>query len=508
MECAPTDRQVALPKRLVDLGSGNGTDIQPCVCISPEGALGSYLALSYCWGKSIPLRLTRDTQSEFTEKGLPFDQLPQTLRDSFALSRALGFRFMWVDCLCIIQDSEQDWQQQASMMGIIYSQAAIVVRAAAGSQCEFGLFSPRDHGASASVQLPCKLSEDVTGECYLRGLRLDSGHDHLDSRGWALQESLLASRTLTFGRLEMSWECHHGAASESRYPTRTLVTGGRVLPRPLRQKQRFTYPDDKRNRHAYADNFSKDQSTAGAIYHEIWQQIVQAYSARSLTFEKDKLPAIAGIAWRFSRRNPVQNDAYLAGLWQSHLPEGLLWYHDLPSDYTAAKPSQYRAPSWSWASLDCRYLEFIRISSADATFAKILSAQTTTAEMDQFGQVSSGLIRVLAPFRQGWILPSPYYIDSFDLYGDDWREQRKNHRLSSDRARLGRALFDMRRTAEPEDDAIPSYCLMIAEKAALLIEPCKENTNDVLWKRVGLVEFFNNSEGWRQECHERTFTII
>lgn len=509
VDCAPTDRQVALPKRLVDLGPSNGSDIRPCVCISSEGALGSYLALSYCWGESMRLCLTYDSLPMFTEKGLPFDQVPQTLQDSFALCRALGFRFIWVDRLCIIQDSEQDWREQASMMGIIYSQAAIVIRAAAGFQCDSGLFSPRERTANVSVQLPCKLSGGVSGECFLRGWQLNKGRDALDSRGWALQESILASRILTFGRMEMTWECQHGVVSESRYPTKTLVPGGRVLPRSLRQKQRFTYLEDlESDGYAYADNFSKDKSLPGSLYHELWQQILESYSARSLTFEKDKLPAIAGIAWRFSRRNPVQNDAYLAGLWQSHLPEGLLWYHDLPADWTATRPSRYRAPSWSWASLDCRYLKFIQRSDVGASLTEILSVQTTTAEKDHFGRVTGGSIQVLAPLRQGWILPSPYYRDIFELHGDDWREERKNHRVGSESARLGKALFDMRRTAEPEDDATPAYCLMIAEKAALLIEPRDDPVNDGLWTRVGVVKFFGNNERWRNECQKRTITIV
>lgn len=81
-----------------------------------------------------------------------------------------------------------------------------------------------------------------------------------------------------------------------------------------------------------------------------WEQIVQEYTQRSLTQEKDALIALAGIAEELSR---IWNDAYFAGLWRGDLIRQLLWQVDGGKDDTtgceavATRPVEYRAPSWS-----------------------------------------------------------------------------------------------------------------------------------------------------------------
>lgn len=127
--------------------------------------------------------------------------------------------------------------------------------------------------------------------------------------------------------------------------------------------------------------------------------------------------------------------------------------------------------------------------------------------MDPLGQVSGGSLQIRAPLGKLWLLSSAYHRDHFDVWGDDWREQREKRGSGSDIARLGGALFDMRRTLEVEDDAVPAYCLMIAEKGALLIEHCSDQAGGDLWTRVGVVEFFTQDEKWLIGFREKTLTI-
>lgn len=99
-----------------------------------------------------------------------------------------------------------------------------------------------------------------------------------------------------------------------------------------------------------------------AFQRNYWYGLIEDYSSRYLTKETDKLPALAGLALKFCEdQNPGK---YLAGIWSSHLPSALLWkimpHHSRPRDqYTDGlaafhprRPQQYRAPSWSWASID------------------------------------------------------------------------------------------------------------------------------------------------------------
>ena len=79
-----------------------------------------------------------------------------------------------------------------------------------------------------------------------------------------------------------------------------------------------------------------------------WNRIVQDYCKRPLTKEEDKLIAISGIAKVFQSR--MLDDAYVAGLWYNSFPLGPLWKVSDPDSIT--RPASYRAPSWSWASID------------------------------------------------------------------------------------------------------------------------------------------------------------
>jgi hypothetical protein len=40
--------------------------------------------------------------------GVEIDRPPQTLKDAVYVTRRLGIRYLWIDALCIIQDSPED----------------------------------------------------------------------------------------------------------------------------------------------------------------------------------------------------------------------------------------------------------------------------------------------------------------------------------------------------------------------------------------------------------------
>jgi hypothetical protein len=71
------------------------------------------------------------------------------------------------------------------------------------------------------------------------------------------------------------------------------------------------------------------------------KKLVEKYRLCSLTKESDILSALSGMANSFS--NVLLRDEYLAGLWRSGLPLGLLWV----SDANCSRRETYLAPSWS-----------------------------------------------------------------------------------------------------------------------------------------------------------------
>ncbi|XXG97823.1 hypothetical protein Hte_004137 [Hypoxylon texense] len=79
--------------------------------------IGPYMTLSHCWGVSGEmLKLTVDTYEHRIKNGFSYAELPKTFQDAVRLSRFLRGEYIWIDSLCIIQDSHDDWIRESKMM--------------------------------------------------------------------------------------------------------------------------------------------------------------------------------------------------------------------------------------------------------------------------------------------------------------------------------------------------------------------------------------------------------
>jgi hypothetical protein len=140
---------------------------------------------------------------------------------------------------------------------------------------------------------------------------------------------------------------------------------------------------------------------------DFWAEIIFTFSQCQLTQEEDKLVAMSGIA-KVVQKN-LLNDQYLAGLWRQALDINLLWYIEnpkYPNGELSRRPKQYRAPSWSWTSVDG---QVIMPSHAGYTSGppeiEILEAVTEPLSLDPTGQVKRAFIRLLGPlmtFTMRW----------------------------------------------------------------------------------------------------------
>jgi hypothetical protein len=132
----------------------------------------------------------------------------------------------------------------------------------------------------------------------------------LDSRAWGLQESLLSPRILWYGPAGLIWKCHVAQFAHA-YKTHTFE---------------FMYPASKHKRlpqsiYRLPDPIVEDIE---AKKSEVWTGIMEDYSWRDITFPKDRLPALAGVA---SELQKVWKDEYIAGLWRKQLIRHLGWYN-------------------------------------------------------------------------------------------------------------------------------------------------------------------------------------
>ncbi|KAK4222339.1 heterokaryon incompatibility protein-domain-containing protein [Podospora fimiseda] len=89
-----------------------------------------YTALSYCWGNeqdaARQLRSTTDTEN-LHMSGFSITQLPKVLQDAVNVTRTLSIRYIWIDALCILQDSAGDWDKESTQMAAIYGSAYLTI---------------------------------------------------------------------------------------------------------------------------------------------------------------------------------------------------------------------------------------------------------------------------------------------------------------------------------------------------------------------------------------------
>ncbi|KAI8633541.1 HET-domain-containing protein [Xylariaceae sp. FL1651] len=393
IDCPVAGGNTFLPTRVIDVGPANGS--QAPRLVSGEGIKAEYIALSHCWGGQIVPVLNASTLGPF-RSAIPMTELPANFRDAIVITQNLGIRYLWIDSLCILQDSKEDWEKESRKMGDVYRNATLTISASASPGSKHGIFG------SAQAHSPAS----PAGHAYLRIFSKSSGHQGeirveiedkneenleklestgpLNSRGWTLQESILSPRQLFYGTRQIYWRCKYGfqcaeglPSKSARNPNnqfndlRQMIQGNpdnntqhshMVPPGTSREWQNRRLPpgygmETKNNQHNISNGVNEELLfTISGNYYEL----VEEYSRRYLTVPSDKLPAFSGLARAvcgvFKHHDPFYDSAqmstpaaYLAGIWVADLYRGLAWYG---SEGLCPHVVSYRAPSWSWASTD------------------------------------------------------------------------------------------------------------------------------------------------------------
>ncbi|PVH84958.1 HET-domain-containing protein, partial [Cadophora sp. DSE1049] len=147
------------------------------------------------------------------------EDLPLTFRDAVKITRQLGFRYLWIDSLCIIQDSSEDWQAESTAMGRIYKEASFTIAAEAATDSKAGIFesSKKYRSDFDTIEVPYfRMDGTTTGNMSVQRL-LDSpaeARGPLSQRAWTLQEDLLSPRTLRFAAQQTWWRCREMQCNE------------------------------------------------------------------------------------------------------------------------------------------------------------------------------------------------------------------------------------------------------------------------------------------------------
>jgi hypothetical protein len=252
--CGTPPLNPELPSRVIDVFAYD----RSVNLFESKGGRGRYIALSHCWGTSSRLMATRETIEDLKE-GIAISFLPKTFQDAMKITKRLGVRYLWIDCLCIIQDDALDWERESTRMAKVYRNAYLTISASACTDSYSGCFPKRKNDSYVSpptLSLGYKIPREATGpnsytidykhtaqagiknrihlfEEWLPGSsfyapqpiyigtfgkRFDPiAKEPLSSRGWTLQERLLSPRIVHYATDQMYFECEFQLVSEDGF---------------------------------------------------------------------------------------------------------------------------------------------------------------------------------------------------------------------------------------------------------------------------------------------------
>ena len=376
--CRPDPRSGRwYPSRLLDLDdpTQDGLTILRLITTKSHSLEGHYTTLSHRWGHAKFLQLTRHNLEDF-HREISIAELPQTFRDAILVSKALQIRYLWVDSLCIVQDDASDWAFEASQMHMVYSNSHCNISASHAEDSTEGLFRGRNSRALCSTEVDIGMGNYYTtkkarqAHVLMDGSLIQTSIDDcpLSKRGWVLQERVLAPRVLHFSRDQIFFECRTHIACE-------LYDAG--VPELY-----YLYPHTATAKVNHAFRL-RDKGS----WYRMWQKLIQMYSAMSLTYPSDKLAAISGIA---KMVQSVVHDEYVAGMWRENLVDQLQWRIDSHT----TRPLVYRAPSWSWTSVDGKIMFNWYPHDRVDMDAEIVDLHIEYATEDKTGQVLGGWLEL------------------------------------------------------------------------------------------------------------------
>lgn len=313
-------------------------------------------------------------------QSIPVEKLSKTFQDAIKVTKALGYSYLWIDSLCIIQDSAEDWQKEAGLMSTVYGDAVVNIAASSAVDGSVGLFFERDPIRESRFLVNTNTNE--TYELLERSrdvYDISLSQSVLASRGWCFQERFLAKGTLHFTKQQIFYECQKETTCEHR----------------LEGFQQYMFSKM---------GFPEDRDTIGA-----WFKAVFLYSGTKLTFSRDKLVAISGVAKFIEGK---VRDEYVAGLWRRGLEVQLCWRVGVWEGYSSVDgvrylvgnevdaPIPYRAPSWSWAETDqpkiwdLVYHDGTPRPQGHGVLIKVIDVHLDPVGEDVFGQLKDARLKI------------------------------------------------------------------------------------------------------------------
>ncbi|KAI1210567.1 HET-domain-containing protein [Annulohypoxylon truncatum] len=312
-----------------------------CIVEAPDEC--PYFALSYVWGdEKDPFQALLGQLEVMKVPGYLEEQtLPRTIVDAMVLTKEMGVDYLWVDRLCVIQDSDADKAVQIPQMDLVYSRAALTIVAAGGTALD-GLAGI--NGTSRSInQKIARVAQDLS---LMDVLHLDQGYGNSrwTTRGWTFQEGLCSPRILIITTDQVFWSCETSKCCET--------IAFEAFPTPVA-------PDDiifnVLSGHRVFGEVGGGQNFA---FGEL-DSMIRSYCTRKLTVQADVLDAFTGVLRRVAVN--TGHEFYWGHSVSTRFDESLAWMNIV----------WYRDHEWQKQDLPERRCEMHRVRAGDGTVHRV-----------------------------------------------------------------------------------------------------------------------------------------
>ncbi|KAF5617597.1 het-domain protein [Fusarium tjaetaba] len=342
--------EVLRPARFLALhtGADNGDLRLVSTASLPQLEHIKYTALSHCWGSSTN-HAARTTRENVHQKmtHISFHSLPKTFQDAITVTRAIGIGFIWIDSLCIIQDDDHDWATEASKMADVYRGSHLTIAASSSPDANGGLFLDSQTPAKVvhlSPELfPPEFEKRLPKSCLVRhpvASRAAILDGPLSKRAWVLQEQILSTRLIHFTNTQMFYQCTDGLSSED----------GNIHDKGARLPTRVERVSEWRSSYAPKRPFP-------------WSRWVTEFSARPLSFDSDRITAMAGLIGHYEH---ISLQRPMLGLWEGTLWIDLAWYSYTPREKKHCYDND-NFKGWTWFSSKNKHIRNLYDDLADDT---------------------------------------------------------------------------------------------------------------------------------------------
>ncbi|KAJ9663841.1 hypothetical protein H2198_000601 [Neophaeococcomyces mojaviensis] len=328
-KCDKFKRQIKHPLRLLNTSNLRLETFDP-------NSVPRYFTLSYVWGTKKYVRLEEAVLSEVTNTGFRDNvNFHPAVSDAIALMKGMNETYLWVDSLCIIQDSATDKLAQIYQMDSIYANSTLTIVAAGDEQEGLpGICKPRTEISSLQVgNLMFVADACASSESHW------SDNTIWSSRAWTLQEYIVSPHRLIFTADQVYWWCQATSWRESTYlASHTHRYKAMLLEPDMPLTEMHTLPVA-----AFATNSEPK-------YLSKFGEIVEQYSRRKVTVEMDRLFAFQGVLNTIKAVDPRKDHFWALTTWDFEIE--LDWSDADP--YSSAgefRPfASHLFPSWSWLS--------------------------------------------------------------------------------------------------------------------------------------------------------------